>query len=429
MVRKQSFDESIIMRIPDGLSEAERRAWADFSAGTNVDFSTDDAMEDDPANGDAWGPERQVRAEVLARLLCGEVAVRPGEIGSVRLVGARIIGDLLLQDVNVQHSLWLEGCHMTGWIDLTMATARSVQLDNCYLGSVRMIGTKIGGEFSLRGSHVRGEKEPALQADMATVSGSVFCDQGFTSDGSVLIPGLRAGGQVSFGGAHLNGQGSAALLADRLTCIDIFLDDGFGAIGLVSLAYASVKVLQDEKGWPESLNLDGFTYDDLQPPLSAHERLRWIRRAGYRDQPYEQLASYFRKRGRDDEARKVLLARRRARRRLQPQWLRGWGWLQDAMVGYGYAPGRALVWLVAAFLVGCLYFDANRPAPVNLTVHPTFNPALYSADALLPLPGIGQLGDWNPGGPTLLLAVVLRLVGWLLAITVGTAITRSLARQ
>jgi hypothetical protein len=189
------------MNIPDDLSEAERRAWEGFPAGANVDFSTGNAMEDDPANGVGWGHERQVRAEVLARLLCGEVPVRPGEIGSVRLVGARIIGDLLLQDINVQHSLWLEECHMTGWIDLTMATTRSLQLDNCYLGAVRIIGTKIAGELSLRGSHIRGGIESALQADMATVSGSVLCDQGFTADGSVLLPGLRAGAQVSFGGS------------------------------------------------------------------------------------------------------------------------------------------------------------------------------------------------------------------------------------
>jgi hypothetical protein len=418
------------MKIPDDLSEAEHQAWEGFPAGTNVDFSTGDATEDDPANGGGWGPERQVRAEVLARLLCGEIPVRPGEIGSVRLVGARILGDLLLQDVNVQHSLWLEGCHMTGWIDLTMATTRSLQLDNCYLGSIRMIGTKIAGELSLRGSHVRGEKEPALQADMATVSGSVLCDQGFASDGSVLMPGLRAGAQVSFSRAHLNGQGSAALLADRLTCIDIFLDDRFRAIGLVSLAYASVNVLQDEKQcWPENLRLDGFTYDDLQPQLPARERLQWISRAGYRDQPYEQLAGYFRKLGSDDQARKVLLARRRARRHQQPQWLQAWGWLQDALAGYGYAPGRALAWLAAAFFVGFLYFDVNPPAPVNPAVHPTFNSALYSANVLLPLPGIGQLSDWNPQGLTLLLTVALRLVGWLLAITIGTAITRSLARR
>jgi len=151
---------------------------------------------------------------------------------------------------------------------------------------------------------------------------------------------------------------------------------------------ASVNVLKDEKQcWPEDLNLDGFTYDDLQPQLTARERLQGISRAGYRDQPYEQLASYYRKLGSDDQARKVVLARRRTRRTQHPHWLRTWGWLQDAMVGYGYAPGRALAWLAAAFLVGCLYFAANRPAPVNLTAHPTFNPALYTADDTRDPPG------------------------------------------
>ena len=311
-----------------------------------------------------------------------------------------------------------------------MATTRSLQLDNCYLGPIRMIGTTVAGGLSLRGSHIHGEDGPALQADMATVSGSVLCDEGFTSEGAVLMPGARVGAQVVFQRACLNGCGGPALLADRLACLDIFCDAGFRADGLVSLAYVSVKVLQDdERSWPSSLNVDGLTYDDLQPHLPARKRLQWICRTGHRDQPYQQLASYYRKLGNDDQARIVLLARQRGRRRQQPRRERSWGWLQDAMVGYGYAPGRALAWLVVAFVIGCVYFNAHRPPAVDPTAHPTFNAALYTFNVLLPIPDLGQVSDWNSHGTGLVLTVILQLLGWLLAITIGTAITRSVTRS
>src|ERR1700733_1983918 len=117
------------MSTPVGLSAPELRMWDAFPSGKNVDFRTGGAS-DDPKYGDRWAAKRQVRAEVLVRLLCGEVPVPPGNIGSVRLVGARIIGDIILQDVEVKHSLWLEACHVNGDIDLTGAATRSFQLDN-----------------------------------------------------------------------------------------------------------------------------------------------------------------------------------------------------------------------------------------------------------------------------------------------------------
>jgi hypothetical protein len=419
------------MDMPSGLSDPERRMWEAFVSGANVDFRMGSSRADDPEHGGDWGRRRQVRAEILARLLCGEVAVPPGGIGSVRLVGARIIGDILLQDVELKHSLWLEGCHVAGTIDLTEAETRSLQLDNCYLGPVRMIGVIVTGSLSLRGSHLHGDGELAFQADMATVSGAVLCDGGFQADGAVTLPGAKVEAQVSFGGARLNGANGYALMADRLVTQDLFCDAGFTAKGMVSLAYATVGVIQDaEDSWPKSLNVDGLRYDDLQPFLPAAKRLEWLARsARYHDQPYEQLAAYYRQLGSDEQARIVLLARQRQRRRQQHWWLRWWGWMEDALVGYGYAPGRALAWLTAAFAVGCFYFNGHHPAPVDPSAHPTFYAALYSFGLLIPIQGISNVSAWNPGGTELYLTVAFRALGWLLAITIGAAITRILSRR
>jgi hypothetical protein len=179
----------------------------------------------------------------------------------------------------------------------------------------------------------------ALQADMATVSGAVLCDGGFRTEGTVTLPGARVGAQVSFSSADLKGTGGYALMADRLTTQDLFYDAGFTADGLVSLAYATIGVIQDaEASWPQSLSVDGLKYDDLQPHLPARKRLEWLGRpTEYRDQPYQQLAAYYRRLGDDAQARIVLLARQRRRRQQQSRWASWWGWLQDILVGYGYA--------------------------------------------------------------------------------------------
>src|SRR5215467_306595 len=89
------------------LSDAERRVWDAFPAGTLVDFGTADEERDDPARGEIWGPGRQVRAEVLVALLCGAIALEPGEVGEVYLARARVIGKLGLPGATFQHRLRL----------------------------------------------------------------------------------------------------------------------------------------------------------------------------------------------------------------------------------------------------------------------------------------------------------------------------------
>ena len=125
----------------------------------------------------------------------------------------------------------------------------------------------------------------------------------------------------------------------------------------------------------------------------------------------------------------MLLAKQRQRRRERPRWARWWGWLQDALAGYGYAPGRALLLLAGAFAVGWLVFRGRHPVPVGPGPHPAFNAALYTLDVLIPAPALGQASDFDPQGSGLAVAAGLHILGWLLAITVIAAITRSFSRS
>ena len=244
---------------------------------------------------------------------------------------------------------------------------------------------------------------------------------------------VSIGDSLDLRAAHLDGKGGRALTADGLIVTGVmFCDQGFQATGAVNLAGARVGALGDEKeSWPQDLNLNGLTYGDLTY-TPARTRLDWLNRSvrsvGYSPQPYEQLAGYYRRLGHDEQARRVLLAKQRQRRRQRLWWARWWGWLQDALAGYGYAPGRALLLLAGAFVAGWLVFRSHPPAPVNPATHPVFNAALYTLDVLIPAPGLGQASYWNPHGTELAVAAGLHLLGWLLAITVIAAITRSFSR-
>jgi hypothetical protein len=395
--------------------------------------------------------------------------------GEVRLVGARIGGQLHLDtahlDGNGEPALTADGLTVTdalfcrqgfqadgqirisdacvgGELDLSGArldgkgrpalTADRARVTGNMLcnegfeasGEVRLAGASIGSQLNFNGAHLDRKGGLALTAEWLSVTGNMYCNEGFRALGGVNLSSASIGGQLIFSGARLDGKGEFALCAQGLTVKrETFFDVGFRADGAVNLTGAKIGSLVDEVGsWPQILHLDGLTYDDLTN-MPVRKRLDWLNRSvDYAPQPYEQLAGYYRCLGHDEEARQVLLAKLRQSRRQRAWWTRWWGWLQDALTGYGYAPGRALLLLAGAFFVGWLVFSTRHPIPVGTGPHPEFNAALYTLDVLIPAPALGQASDFDPQGATLAVAAGLHILGWLLAITVIAAITRSFSR-
>jgi hypothetical protein len=164
-------------------------------------------------------------------------------------------------------------------------------------------------------------------------------------------------------------------------------------LGTVDLSRTKVALLQDEPtAWPPSLVMEGTVYDNIRPVLPAAERLPWLERdpEGFTPQPYEQLATVYQRHGQDADARTVLVAKQRSMRSTLALPARPWSLLQDATVGYGYRPLRA-VWLLTCLLViGSLLFRTWPPAPVGGGPYPRFHPVIYTLDLLLPLVDLGQ---------------------------------------
>ena len=96
-----------------------------------------------------WGEDRQVRAEVLLELLCGAVEVEPGQVGAVKLQGARVTGTISRPEATFKHSLQLDRCYIGDGVVLPGTATRSVALRNCHIGPINMLNGKINGQVDV----------------------------------------------------------------------------------------------------------------------------------------------------------------------------------------------------------------------------------------------------------------------------------------
>jgi hypothetical protein len=152
--------------------------------------------------------------------------------------------------------------------------------------------------------------------------------------------------------------------------------------------------------------------------------------SGYTPQPYEQLAACYRSHGNDRDARYVLLAKQRHRRKTQGVVGRVAGRLLDMTVGYGYRPWLALFWLGGLWAVGYAYMrHVEAPIIDSDLAGAQWSPGLFTLDLLLPIIGFEQEGVFAMHGADRWVASGLELAGWLLATAVVAGLSRALQRR
>ena len=398
--------------------------------------------------------------------------------GEIRLLGAHIGGTLGLNSAHLANP----GNNTLSGDDATVDGGMFCDDGFHSEGEIRLLGAHIGGELSLKGARLTNPGNNTLNADQMTVDSGMFCDDGFRSEGEIILQAAHIGGQLSLDSAHLANAGHDVLSADRITvdsdmlyregfstegCVRlrgahvggqlIFRDatlsnpgdlalrcdmiqvdslrlDGMTVAGTVDLRFAQVQVLYDDPSrWPGRILLDGFIYDDLQPYVSARGpsgRIAWLARAegGNRAQPYEQLAAHYRRLGHDDEARWVLVGKQRRRRDELSVFAKIIGCAFDALVGYGYRPSRAFACLLVLIAAGSVYFTIYRPAALDPTQHPHYQPILYAADLVIPIVNFGQADIWAPAGASQWVAAIMTALGWIFATAAVAGITRVLTR-
>jgi hypothetical protein len=365
------------------------------------------------------------RLTVDANVYCDQGFTANGE---VRLPGARVGGQLIFREARLSNP---SGAALYA---SRLDVAANVFCDGGFRadGEVRLRGARVGGYLSLVGAELHHPEGTALNADDLAVETDVYCSSGFRAHGAVSFAGARISGQLSLRGAFLANEDHVALSLQRLQAEEVLLRPAEPIKGTADFSFARINVLRDDPAtWAPHLQLDGLSYETLDPPLTARERLNWIRRDtdGYQPQPYERLAQSYRAIGLDADGRSVLLAKARDRRRTQSLPRKIVGYLQDGLVGYGYRPFRAASWLLGLLAFGTVVFSLHQPPVLDPGHKPHFNAFFYTLDLLLPIGSLGQETEFSPSGVYQWIANLIVAGGLVLGLTVAAGATRALSRE
>ena len=141
------------MITPDGAhrfdgeerTPAERELLSAAIVGAPADFRVGHRELDDPAKGASWGTDRTLQAELLARLLVGDLTPKQDRVRTVQVHGARITGPLFLQSATLVMPLVLFDCYIEETINLREATAPGVYLYGCHILSLEAVQLRTTG--------------------------------------------------------------------------------------------------------------------------------------------------------------------------------------------------------------------------------------------------------------------------------------------
>lgn len=342
----------------------------------------------------------------------------------LRLIAARIGGGVVL-----------EGATLGGPGPWALFAPRAVVGDSLKasglvaLGALHLRDARITHSVLLDHATVGGVEATSMQCE-----GGFYGDWGFTSSGPVRLRGANIGLVVTFHDASLVGPAGTAVLS-RLRTPRLRMDLREAPAGEVLLRDARIGSYVDSPGsWPRAggLDVEGLTYERLgsTEPVGVTERLAWLARdVSASASSFEQLALSYQRAGHERSARRVRRAREQRLSRQERFGGRLWGALQDVLFGYGYAPGRALLWLMLLVGAGSAWFATHRPAPANGSQRRAWDPVLFTLDLIVPFANLGHRTAWDPTGMDKSVAVILIAAGWLLATAVVAGAHRALSRN
>ncbi|MFG2342434.1 hypothetical protein [Streptomyces yangpuensis] len=466
-----------VVEAPASWSAAESAMWHAFRRGEQLDLR-------------AWD-DRRIGASSIAQLLIAGPEPEPGHSNHLRLCGAVITGSLNLSAAQVEAPIRFSSCLFEEEVVLDGARLANVHMTECQLlglsaisaqfdqwlgfpdshfaGEVQLFNSRISGTVEFDGCYIGG----ALTLGRAVVEGGLHLRRGCEVNGKLRLNGIQVQGALLACGLVVNGQIDAigARIGDALSFVDvtvrhprdwalIFTDVQASRVtlhlnsastGAVTLRDAHFgRLIDDIVNWPPAclVDLGGFTYDRLSErtgvglPPTVEERLLWLRTYGvlngdlqpsvgrhFAPGPYEQLAGALRQEGREQESRAVLREMERLRHRAWGRLGAWWGTVQDVMVGFGYLPGRALLWLSVLLFSAMAYFQVSGPlARVKPGEGPTWDPFLYSLDVVVPFISLGHDTVWDPTGWDKVISVLLMVAGWVLVTTIIAGIGRTLKR-
>jgi hypothetical protein len=354
--------------------------------------------------------------------------------GRVQALGATIGGELSLQDAAIisegEDALSLDGAEIKGPAFFTCLSVT---------GGVRARWIAIGGVLVLQDAILINEREDALNLDGAKIKGDAFLGN-LRATGLVRAVGAVIGGQLNLVGATLINEGGYALLLRSARLGELFLSPA-SVKGRLGLTAANIDVLIA----PEKMDVltahelaaVGWRLGDVRGPIRHNRRTAaaWLTTDGsdkdseFVAQPWHELANVYERNGQPADARWLRFKAAQGVTRTSPWWSKLIRKIYGLLVGHGYYPLIAAVWLIIAIVLSGIIVNTNAavftptaankaawktPPPVDQPAAPItgatpcdelqdrsscLNPVLYAFDNALPgTLATGQAAQWTANG-------------------------------
>ncbi|MBI0376588.1 oxidoreductase, partial [Streptomyces albiflaviniger] len=131
------------------LTTAEWGMWQAFRNGSTHDLRTSHPQRNDPSGPYAWGPERSVRARVVALLLLDGPPAQPGRVSALKLNGVHITGTLDLAGGNIEPYVELKNCRFEREVLVPEAQFTTLRLVGCALPRLEAARLRTEGDLHL----------------------------------------------------------------------------------------------------------------------------------------------------------------------------------------------------------------------------------------------------------------------------------------
>ncbi|MEV6644275.1 hypothetical protein [Amycolatopsis sp. NPDC051371] len=156
-------------------------------------------------------------------------ATGAGDSGAIRLLGAHISGEVFLGEAVLANEsgpvVHADSAVVDGDLSLAGATVTGAGGD----GALRLLGARVGGQLDLGDGTLVNDSGPAVGADRLRAGG--LYATGVTVTGAISLLGARVDGQVNFGGAVLANPRGRALSADSIQVEGSFFGEGMKVRG------------------------------------------------------------------------------------------------------------------------------------------------------------------------------------------------------
>ncbi|TKK89011.1 hypothetical protein FDA94_10850 [Herbidospora galbida] len=235
--------------LPADLNIAEQRIVAAFPVGAPVDLTR--------------LPDRRVRADVIAAVLFGACDLPRGARPALRVTGARITEELVLEAGAIAAPVAMTGCDFESGVNLADATAVTIRLHDCriavlygsdlrtqgdfeitdgsaVMGAIDLQGARIGGDLRLSKVHLHPGEKTAVYLSRARIDGGLFVRDSLVC-GQLRMISAHVGGLFTARGSDFRPEKVSAIQAERAKVGEsVFIDRGFRSTGRIYLRHAEI---------------------------------------------------------------------------------------------------------------------------------------------------------------------------------------------